>query len=354
MKRLYKFLPIVILPAVLILFANSAGSPGGKSGSPGDSNANCTQCHNGTANSSSGWISSTIPVQGYTPGQTYVITATGNHSGVVKFGFELTAETSVGAKTGSFTITDATRTKLTNQNKALTHKSAGTTPSGNTASWSVNWTAPATDVGQIRFYAAFNAANGNGNNSGDVIYTSNLSVNAALPESLAGITPDHADQNAMVVVTINGTNTFWNGSSPAVQIRSVDNTSYSVSAQSVTVLSNTSIQATFQIPSNATLGWYDVLVDDLSLTSAFYISVLNSIADQELNSYKMYPNPATDMLTIESDINSNWKLFDQRGQLVINQSIITGSNHIDLSQLASGIYFAQIEGSSKASKLVVR
>jgi hypothetical protein len=354
MKRLYKFLPIVILPVVLILFANSSGSPGGKSGSPGDSNANCTQCHSGATNSASGWISTNVPVQGYTPGQTYAITVTGTHSGVVKFGFELTAETTAGAKTGTFAITDATRTKLTNQNKAVTHKSAGTTPSGNTASWSVNWTAPATDVGQIRFYSAFNAANGNGNNSGDVIYTSNLSVNAALPESLAGITPDHADQNASVVVTINGTNTFWNGSSPVVQFRSVDNTSYTITAQSVTVQSNTSIQATFQIPSNATLGWYDVLVDDLNLNSAFYVSVLNAIADQEMNSYKMYPNPAADQITIESAVSSKWKLYDQRGQMVINQMIISGSNTVDLSQLASGIYFAQIDGSSKATKLVVR
>lgn len=353
MKSL-RYLLIFAIPAIAILYANSSGSPGGKSGSPGDANKNCTECHSGTANSASGWISTNIPIQGYTPGQTYVITATGTHSGVVKFGFELTAETMAGAKTGSFTITDATRTKLTNQNKAVTHKSAGTAPNGNTASWSVNWTAPSTDVGQIRFYSAFNAANGNGNNSGDVIYTSNLSVNAALPESLASITPDHADQNATVLVTINGTNTFWNGSSPVVQFRSVDNNSYTISAQSISVLNNTSLQATFLIPSNATLGWYDVLVDDLSLNSAFYVSVINSIADLETNASKMYPNPVNDLLTIESDVNSNWKLFNQQGQMIINQNIIAGTNHIDLSEVASGIYFAQIDGSSKASKLIVK
>jgi hypothetical protein len=39
-------------------------------------------------------------------------------------------------------------------------------------SWTVDWTAPNTDEGEITFYAAFNAANGNGGTSGDVIYKS--------------------------------------------------------------------------------------------------------------------------------------------------------------------------------------
>ena len=153
---------------------NFGGSPGGKSGSPGDNNNTCTQCHGGTASSQEGWLTSNIPASGYVPGETYTITATGTHSGVVRFGFEATAEDGNNAKTGNFAITNSTETKLTNSSSAVTHKSSGTTPNGNSKSWSFDWTAPEAGTGEVGFYAAFNAANGNGSTSGDVIYKTTM------------------------------------------------------------------------------------------------------------------------------------------------------------------------------------
>jgi len=171
---------IWILPAIFILttsgILNNGGSQGGKTGSPGDNSITCTECHGGTATFQSGWITSNIPGSGYIPGNTYTITAMGTHSGVVKFGFEATAEDSLGMKTGTFVITNTSETKLVNNNNAVTHKSTGNTPSGNSKSWSFNWTAPSTSVGNITFYATFNAANGNNATTGDVIYRSELTL----------------------------------------------------------------------------------------------------------------------------------------------------------------------------------
>ncbi|MBU1008734.1 MAG: T9SS type A sorting domain-containing protein [Bacteroidetes bacterium] len=272
MKIVYRILPAFFIPAVLVLFAYSTGSPGGKSGSPGDGNANCTQCHSGTPTAQTGWITSNIPGSGYTPGQTYQITATGTHSGVVKFGFELTAETSAGVKTGTFAITDAARTQLTNSNHAVTHTAAGNVPSGNTNTWTMNWTAPASNVGQIRFYAAFNAANGNGNTSGDVIYTSNLFVNAASPPALVSVSPTSAVQGSSPVLTITGQNTSWVGTTPSVRLRNVAVPAQIITASSVTVNSNTVLHANFTISISASTGLWDVLVDDLVLPSAFTVN----------------------------------------------------------------------------------
>ncbi len=176
MNKMTKFLPLLILPLAMIILSFSTGSPGGRTGSPGDSGQNCTGCHSGSPQSASNWITTNIPPAGYVPGQTYTITASGTHTGVVKFGFELTAENSQGIKAGTFIITNLTQTKLINQNKAVTHLAGGTTPSGNTKTWSMNWTAPAQGTGPITFYAALNAANGNGNNSGDVIYLTSATV----------------------------------------------------------------------------------------------------------------------------------------------------------------------------------
>jgi hypothetical protein len=271
MKNLYKYCSLLFLPVIILLYAHSAGSPGGKSGSPGDSNATCTQCHSGTASSVSGWITTNIPAEGYTPGESYVITATGTHNGVVKFGFELTAETSAGAKIGTFTISEPTRTQLVNVNKAVTHTQAGNVPTGNTNTWTMNWTAPASNVGQIRFYAAFNAANGNGNNTGDVIYKSNLFVEPFTPAALLSVVPNSANQGSNPTLTITGQNTDWNGNNPVVSLRNVASPAEIITATSVTVNSNTQLQVNFTIPILASPGFWDVVVDDLELSSGFSV-----------------------------------------------------------------------------------
>jgi len=179
MKMFYKLLPLSFLPVIFLLLANSTGSIGGKTGSPGDGGTTCSQCHIGNPVTTNNWITTNIPQTGYVPGQTYTITVTGTHTGVVKFGFELTAEDGSGNKTGTFVITNATQTQLTNGNKAVTHKSAGTTPTGNSKTWTVSWTAPAVSAGPVTFYAALNAANGNGQNTGDVIYKTSTTVQPA-------------------------------------------------------------------------------------------------------------------------------------------------------------------------------
>lgn len=356
MKNFYKILALILLPTILILYANSAGSPGGKSGSQGDSNVTCTDCHTGTATPITGWITTNIPTGGYTPGTTYLITATGTHAGVVKFGFELTAETSTGSKIGTLAITEASRTKLCNQNKAVTHRSGGTAPTGNSNTWTMNWTAPATDVGQIRFYGAFNAANGNGNNSGDVIYTSTKFVNAVQPAVLLSVSPNHADQGAQVVVSVMGQNTNWGSQTPIIKLRNTQNNAYTITATQVVVVTNTELQATFDLPTDATLGMYDLMADAVVLPSCFMITILNAVVENSQSDYLLYPNPATDKIQIETSSSAVFSLFDLTGKLLIKSSIEAGNNTIDISKFQKGIYVSVIEnGDSKSvKKLIIR
>jgi hypothetical protein len=145
-------------------------------GSPGDGNANCTQCHSGTPNSVNDWITSDVPSSGYVPGQTYTITTTGTHSGVGKFGFELTSEDESGNKVGSIVVTNDTETQLTNGGLAITHTSQGNIPSGDTKSWSCDWIAPIDVDGPVTFFASINAADGNGTGTGDVIYLTSTTI----------------------------------------------------------------------------------------------------------------------------------------------------------------------------------
>ena len=165
-------------------YASASGSDGGRTNSPGDA-SNCTSCHSGTINSGSGTrtITSSIPVGGYVPGQSYTITGSVSEASINKFGFEMTAEKDAdNSKIGTIIITDATNTKAIGTS-AVTHESAGTAGSG-TKSWSFDWIAPAIGTGDVTFYGAFNAANSNNMNGGDQIYTKSLTVSEAIPTGL--------------------------------------------------------------------------------------------------------------------------------------------------------------------------
>jgi hypothetical protein len=168
-------------------YANTGGSPGGKTNSPTDGSS-CTQCHSGTINSGSAFtsISSNVAVSGYVPGQTYTITGSIEQGAINKFGFEITAEDNSGSKVGTSILTDATRTKFVNSNNGVSHTTSGTTPSSlNTSVWSFDWTAPSVGTGDVTFYGAFNAVNSNSSTSGDQVYTKTLTISEDISTGLA-------------------------------------------------------------------------------------------------------------------------------------------------------------------------
>ncbi len=175
MKKKF-YLGITAALFVAALFSYSSVSPVGKTNSPLDGNS-CTQCHQGsTISNQDNWISSNIPASGYIAGETYTITASGNHSSAVKFGFEITAENET-AKQGTFVITNATETQFAfGDNNFVSHTSDGNTPIDGVKTWTFDWIAPAAGTGDLTFYAAFNSANGNGQNTGDIIFSSELAV----------------------------------------------------------------------------------------------------------------------------------------------------------------------------------
>ena len=342
MKKFYAYLLVLALPATLLLYSYVSGSPGGKTGSPGDNGATCTDCHSGTAQTQSNWITSTIPNEGYTPGQTYQITATGIHSGVVKFGFELTAEDIFGSKAGTFSVIDPARTKLVSGGKAVTHQSAGVTPTGDSNSWTVNWTAPTS--GAVRFYASFNPANGTGTTSGDGIYTSSLAVNElVLNPQITGVDPDHAPLEFVGEFAISGQDTEWNSGVSTVRFVNHNNVNEFFEASSIAVVSNSLLNIQLSIPGNVTIGSYDVHVDELVLENGFVVDELDNIYTASFqDEILLYPNPAGDVLSISAPVGTQVVIFDMQGKQL--RSVTSGLDvaRLDVSDLKSGIYFARM------------
>jgi hypothetical protein len=161
------------------LLAASAGAfpegpPDGVAGDP-PLFFNCTLCHDSFAvNSGSGSLQLLgLPLE-YTPGAQYDLTVQLANPGQVEWGFEVTALGAMTQAAGTFAITDAVQTQLSDNpgtspdyvKQTLDGTHDGTT--NGPVSWSFRWTAP--QSGPVTFYLAGNAANGSGDPSGDYIY----------------------------------------------------------------------------------------------------------------------------------------------------------------------------------------
>ncbi|MEA1875905.1 MAG: choice-of-anchor V domain-containing protein [Bacteroidota bacterium] len=188
MKDRITTIGLLALPILGLLFMSYmprvTGSPGGKTGSPGDEGSTCNQCHSSTVKAKEGWISSDIPEEGYIAGETYTITLSAQQAGITRFGFELTTEKAGGDKIGSFDIEDNTQMQLVNNSAAVTHTSSGIAATDGARSWSFKWTAPVAGTGEVSFYAAINAANADGGTSGDAIFTTEVQIDEQIDNSI--------------------------------------------------------------------------------------------------------------------------------------------------------------------------
>lgn len=150
--------------------ASSGGVSSARTGAPNEST--CTSCH--SQNSGAGQTVIVAPAN-YTPGQTYQVQVQLSTTDATRqaWGFMITALTSTNVAGGSFATTStSTRLRTITVNGGsrnyVEQSSTGTfAGQGSGASWSINWTAPATNVGQITFYASGLLADNSGDESGD-------------------------------------------------------------------------------------------------------------------------------------------------------------------------------------------
>jgi len=152
MKAKITILSILVLFSYVIISGfsgrtkNPTGAPAGHTGSPFD-NKNCTICHGGTAVNVTGYLSSNVPNEGYTPGNTYLITCAFSGSG--NKGFQISPQNAQGNLMG--TIFMGTNSQLVGDFKYITHVNA---VSSTNASWSFTWVAPDAGTGPVTFYGA--------------------------------------------------------------------------------------------------------------------------------------------------------------------------------------------------------
>lgn len=179
---------VALFTALAVGFAavqNEGGPPRSRTGAPGEQNCS-NSCHLSTVNAGSGSLEISVGGRAdYVPGQTYEIVVSVMETGTSKFGYQLTALDAEGAQAGSFAAPDNQSIIVTGNvggglREYAQHTRSGT-PAANPGekSWTLEWTAPETGTGEVAFFAAAVAANGNGRNSGDQVYTASLTIDEA-------------------------------------------------------------------------------------------------------------------------------------------------------------------------------
>lgn len=160
-----------------------------RTGAPG-SDSSCNSCHGGgnfNASVSVAVLDGETAVTAYEPGKKYTFRVTVNASNApAGYGFQAVGVVAEGnANAGSFG-TAPTGTQVTSLNGRQYFEHSGRS-TGN--SWAIEWTAPAAGTGEVRFYAAGNAVNGDFNSGGDSPdrLDSPLSLSENVASSLAAV-----------------------------------------------------------------------------------------------------------------------------------------------------------------------
>lgn len=246
MKLRYLSILVIIAVVASSLFthdfahSNANFPPTGRTGAPSEGTCNTSGCHTGssvvTTSSTILFDTQNTFASGYTPGHaayTFVLNFNPNTS---TKGFEMTALDSTNTAAGTFSVGSQTNLKLqtASSRQYISHKNASSN-----AAWVITWTPPTNNVGPVTFYVAANAANGNGNEGGDVIHTNKFVVNAAGGANCSNY-----------AVSITGSDVICSGSTITLSANATGNTgtnSYAWSTGSIAQTTNVTASGTYTV-----------------------------------------------------------------------------------------------------------
>jgi hypothetical protein len=191
-KSMKKILIIAALPLFAIVATsgisgtNSNAAPLGSTGAPGDFTCAKSGCHVGSelnAGLAQLNLDFNTSAQNYQPNEVYDMSVSLTQQGIERFGFQVLALNAQNENVGEFIITDSARTQTQQgvgpyQGKTyLTYKYAGTNPfSAGLGKWDFKWKAPSTNQGEIKIFVAAVAANNDGTDLGDTVYTKQFAL----------------------------------------------------------------------------------------------------------------------------------------------------------------------------------
>lgn len=70
-----------------------------------------------------------------------------------------------------------------------------------------------------------------------------------------------------------------------------------------------------------------------------------SLNEEQVLAFRLLPNPATEQVTIESPADATWHINDLAGRTVLQGKLQQGSQSVNISTLASGVYLVRLQTS---------
>lgn len=173
----------------------SSGAPIGSTGAPGENTCAKSGCHTGQDNLNAGpgtlRLNHDLAGLSYEPGQVYSLSVSLEQKDIERFGFALSVLNKEGKSVGEFILTEPSRTQVLpgishfSGRNYLTYTYAGTQAlPDETGKWSFQWKAPETEQGSVTFYFAAVAANNDGTDEGDQVYTDSLKVDLLMSSDI--------------------------------------------------------------------------------------------------------------------------------------------------------------------------
>lgn len=199
------------------------------------------------------------------------------------------------------------------------------------------------------------------NNPSDTVCFNVLYKTDGVPE-IANFSPVNGETGSDVTLTITGENTHFDMGFDVMVM--LTNGTDEIAATSVDVTSNTGVVAEFSIPSNATTGTYDVVVETILdgiviASGGFTIYGPSGTDELSVKNLSVYPNPAKEFAILNLG-------FLESSRVMINVRDITGATIrsivaernqefiLKTENLSEGIYFIDFEdnGTVYQTKLI--
>lgn len=259
-KLLAIFFTIAGSSIVYNVYTTVSGQTGAYSGAPSESN--CTSCHSGTVISSGGsgtnWdkisLKGNFTGNGYLPDSNYTVTLRYSETGKSRYGFLMTClDEKTGKPCGTFTNLGGTSTKTKTSSTSVGgdtrlyvgHNGSTSNGTNDTGMWTFRWTAPNSNLGNVKFYVSLNVTNSNGSDAGDQIYTKSFTFNPStlLPTAKAALADTHACQNMVTNFKVGSstgspTSYAWKfpGGTPSTSTSATPAVTYTLSGPYIAVL----------------------------------------------------------------------------------------------------------------------
>ncbi|MFY7733559.1 MAG: choice-of-anchor V domain-containing protein [Bacteroidia bacterium] len=334
------------------LTSNPTGAPAGYSGSPADGQT-CANCHGGSAVPATNVLTSNVPAAGYVPGTNYTITVSVSGSTARK-GFQVSPQNSSGVLMG--TLTAGTGNRVVSS-KYVTHTSAKTS---NPGTWTFTWTAPAAGSGSVNFYGAF--VNGYSNITKQVLTVIEQASTITTPTVSATTVTSVSNTSVNLSANINANGKTYNALFLYKDSAAVNWTTVLANPNTISGSTNTNVSQTIANLNPGTTYLFKACAwntgdSTFGIVKAFKTTnnptLVNAVKALTINS--VYPNPAIDKIAIDLNLLEKSKVqvtavsLDAKENIqLLNTELNKGAQNIlvNTSNLNSGVYFILVKANN--------